>query len=104
MKNLIDKLLTIIIITLICMFFSACSIASFYNTSKTIYLKNKEVVVDNFDSLDKDTQDKLISLDNSAKLIDSNINNVKIIVNTTKEIENLIKEEIELSKKNIEKK
>ena len=104
MKNLIDKLLTIIIITLICMFFSACSITNFYNTSKSIYIANKEIVIDNFDSLDKDTQDKLIALDNSAKLIDSNINNVKIIVNTTKEIENLIKEEIELSKKNIEKK
>ena len=82
---------------------NGCSISQIYNTSKTIYLKNKEVVVDNFDYLDKETQDKLISLDNSAKSIDSNINNVKIIVNTKNEIENLIKEEIELSKKNIEK-
>lgn len=86
------------------MFFSACSIANFYNTSKTIYLKNKEVIVANFDSLDKDTQEKLIKLDNKAKEIDNSVNNVKVIVNTTKEIEDLIKEEIELSKKNIEKK
>ena len=99
MKNIRLIFSIVLFITIL----NGCSISQIYNTSKTIYLKNKEVVVDNFDYLDKETQDKLISLDNSAKSIDSNINNVKIIVNTKNEIENLIKEEIELSKKNIEK-
>ena len=62
-----------LIIVFCSIFFSACSIANFYNTSKSIYIANKEVIVANFDSLDKETQDKLIKLDNKAKLINNSV-------------------------------
>ena len=47
-------------------FFSGCVTNGLYSVSKTIYIKGKEVVVENYDSLDEDTKRKLEAIDELA--------------------------------------
>ena len=44
-------------------FFSGCVTDKLYNTSKPVYIKGKEVVIENYDSLDDDTKRKLEAID-----------------------------------------
>ena len=46
--------------------FSGCATNGLYSVSKTIYIKGKEVVVENYDSLDEDTKRKLEAIDELA--------------------------------------
>ena len=46
--------------------FSGCATNGLYGVSKTIYIKGKEVVVENYDSLDEDTKRKLEAIDELA--------------------------------------
>ena len=45
--------------------FTGCA-TNVYSVSKTIYIKGKEVVVENYDSLDDDTKRKLEAIDELA--------------------------------------
>ena len=47
-------------------FFSGCATNGLYNVSKTVYIKGKEVVIENYDSLDEDTKRKLEAIDELA--------------------------------------
>ena len=47
-------------------FFSGCVTNELYSVSKTIYVKGKEVVIENYDSLDDDTKRKLEAIDELA--------------------------------------
>ena len=47
-------------------FFSGCVTSGLYSVSKTIYVKGKEVVIENYDSLDEDTKRKLEAIDELA--------------------------------------
>ena len=51
-------------------FFSGCATNGIYNVSKTIYVKGKEVVIENYDSLDEDTKRKLEAIDELATKYD----------------------------------
>ena len=51
-------------------FFSGCATNGIYNVSKTIYIKGKEVVIENYDSLDEDTKRKLEAIDELATKYD----------------------------------
>ncbi len=46
--------------------FTGCTTNGLYSVSKTIYIKGKEVVVENYDSLDDDTKRKLEAIDELA--------------------------------------
>ena len=46
--------------------FTGCVTNGIYNVSKTIYIKGKEVVIENYDSLDEDTKRKLEAIDELA--------------------------------------
>ena len=46
--------------------FTGCANNGLYSVSKTIYIKGKEVVVENYDSLDEDTKRKLEAIDELA--------------------------------------
>ena len=46
--------------------FTGCATNVLYNVSKTIYVKGKEVVIENYDSLDEDTKRKLEAIDELA--------------------------------------
>lgn len=46
--------------------FTGCANNGLYSVSKTIYIKGKEVVVENYDSLDDDTKRKLEAIDELA--------------------------------------
>ena len=46
--------------------FTGCATNGIYNVSKTIYIKGKEVVIENYDSLDDDTKRKLEAIDELA--------------------------------------
>ena len=50
--------------------FSGCATDKLYNVSKTIYIKGKEVVIENYDSLDEDTKRKLEAIDELATKYD----------------------------------
>ena len=46
--------------------FTGCATNGLYSVSKTIYIKGKEVVIENYDSLDDDTKRKLEAIDELA--------------------------------------
>ena len=46
--------------------FTGCANNGLYSVSKTIYVKGKEVVIENYDSLDEDTKRKLEAIDELA--------------------------------------
>ena len=46
--------------------FTGCANNGLYSVSKTIYVKGKEVVIENYDSLDDDTKRKLEAIDELA--------------------------------------
>ena len=46
--------------------FAGCVTNGVYHVSKTIYIKGKEVVIENYDSLDDDTKRKLEAIDELA--------------------------------------
>ena len=45
---------------------SGCATNGIYSTGKTVYIKGKEVVIENYDSLDEDTKRKLEAIDELA--------------------------------------
>lgn len=56
-----------IILSLVLMFvFVGCN----YATSKTIYINSKKVIVENWDDIPEDLQNKLIKVDETAKTLD----------------------------------
>ena len=56
----------IILLGLVSLMFIGCATNGLYNVSKTIYVKGKEVVIENYDSLDDDTKRKLEAIDELA--------------------------------------
>ena len=46
--------------------FTGCTTNGLYSVSKTVYIKGKEVVIENYDSLDEDTKRKLEAIDELA--------------------------------------
>ena len=46
--------------------FIGCATNGLYSVSKTIYVKGKEVVIENYDSLDDETKRKLEAIDELA--------------------------------------
>ena len=56
----------IILLGLVSLMFTGCVTNGLYSVSKTIYIKGKEVVVENYDSLDDDTKRKLEAIDELA--------------------------------------
>ena len=57
-------------------FFSGCATNGLYSVSKTIYVKGKEVVIENYDSLDDDTKRKLEAIDELAIKYDETIDKI----------------------------
>ena len=60
----------LIVSLLVIGFFSGCATNGLYSVSKTIYIKGKEVVIENYDSLDDDTKRKLEAIDELAEKYD----------------------------------
>ena len=60
----------IILLGLASLMFTGCVTNGLYSVSKTIYIKGKEVVVENYDSLDEDTKRKLEAIDELANKYD----------------------------------
>ena len=56
----------IILLGLASLMFTGCVTNGVYSVSKTIYIKGKEVVIENYDSLDEDTKRKLEAIDELA--------------------------------------
>lgn len=56
----------IILLGLASLMFTGCATNGLYSVSKTIYVKGKEVVIENYDSLDDDTKRKLEAIDELA--------------------------------------
>ena len=56
----------IILLGLVSLMFIGCATNGLYSVSKTIYVKGKEVVIENYDSLDEDTKCKLEAIDELA--------------------------------------
>ena len=56
----------IILLGLVSLMFTGCVTNGLYSVSKTIYVKGKEVVIENYDSLDEDTKRKLEAIDELA--------------------------------------
>ena len=56
----------IILLGLASLMFIGCTTNGLYSVSKTIYVKGKEVVIENYDSLDDDTKRKLEAIDELA--------------------------------------
>ena len=56
----------IILLGLASLMFTGCANNGLYSVSKTIYIKGKEVVIENYDSLDDDTKRKLEAIDELA--------------------------------------
>lgn len=60
----------IIMAGLISLMFMGCATNGIYSVSKTVYIKGKEVVIENYDSLDEDTKRKLEAIDELATKYD----------------------------------
>ena len=60
----------IILLGLIFTMFIGCATNGLYSVSKTVYIKGKEVVIENYDSLDEDTKRKLEAIDELAEKYD----------------------------------
>ena len=60
----------IILLGLVSLMFIGCATNGLYSVSKTIYIKGKEVVIENYDSLDEDTKRKLEAIDELAEKYD----------------------------------
>lgn len=60
----------IILLGLVSLMFIGCATNGLYNVSKTVYIKGKEVVIENYDSLDEDTKRKLKAIDELAEKYD----------------------------------
>ena len=56
----------IILSGLVSLILTGCATNGLYSVSKTIYVKGKEVVIENYDSLDEDTKRKLEAIDELA--------------------------------------
>ena len=56
----------IILLGLVSLMFIGCATNGVYHVSKTVYIKGKEVVIENYDSLDEDTKRKLEAIDELA--------------------------------------
>ena len=56
----------IILLGLVSLMFIGCATNGLYSVSKTIYVKGKEVVIENYDSLDENTKRKLEAIDELA--------------------------------------
>ena len=57
----------IILLGLASLMFTGCVTNGLYSVSKTVYIKGKEVVIENYDSLDEDTKRKLEAIDELAE-------------------------------------
>ena len=60
----------IILLGLVSLMFIGCATNGLYSVSKTVYIKGKEVVIENYDSLDEDTKRKLEAIDELAEKYD----------------------------------
>ena len=60
----------IILLGLAALVFTGCATNGLYSVSKTVYIKGKEVVIENYDSLDDDTKRKLEAIDDLAEKYD----------------------------------
>ena len=60
----------VIMVSLVSLMFVGCATNGIYNVSKTVYIKGKEVVIENYDSLDDDTKRKLEAIDELASKYD----------------------------------
>ena len=60
----------IILLGLVSLMFIGCATNGIYSVSKTVYIKGKEVVIENYDSLDDDTKRKLEAIDELAEKYD----------------------------------
>ena len=60
----------IILLGLVSLMFTGCATNGLYSVSKTVYIKGKEVVIENYDSLDEDTKRKLEAIDELAEKYD----------------------------------
>ncbi len=60
----------VIMVGLVSLMFVGCATNGIYSVSKTIYIKGKEVVIENYDSLDDDTKRKLEAIDELATKYD----------------------------------
>ena len=56
----------IILLGLVSLMFIGCATNWLYSVSKTIYIKGKEVVIENYNSLDDETKRKLEAIDELA--------------------------------------
>lgn len=56
----------ILLLGLAALVFAGCATNGVYHVSKTIYIKGKEVVIENYDSLDDGTKRKLEAIDELA--------------------------------------
>ena len=52
--------------------FSGCVTDKLYNAGKTVYIKGKAVVIENYDMLDDNTKARLEALDEMATTYDEN--------------------------------
>ena len=66
----------IILLGLVSLMLTGCATSGLYSVSKTIYIKGKEVVIENYDSLDEDTKRKLEAIDELAIKYDETRDNV----------------------------
>ncbi len=57
--------------------FSGCATDGIYNSGKTIYIKGKAVVVENYDSLPIEIQEKLKKVDSYATKYDNTREEIK---------------------------
>lgn len=48
----------------------SCFVGCSYSTSKSIYINSKKIVVENWDEIPEDIQNKLIKIDEKAKEVD----------------------------------
>ena len=60
----------IILLGLVSLMFIGCATNGLYSVSKTVYIKGKEVVIENYESLDDDTKRKLEAIDELAEKYD----------------------------------
>lgn len=63
-------IVSVVGIGLVSLMFVGCATNGIYNVSKTVYIKGKEVVIENYDSLDEDTKRKLEAIDELATKYD----------------------------------
>ena len=63
-------IVSVVVISLVSLMFVGCATNGIYSVSKTVYIKGKEVVIENYDSLDEETKRKLEAIDELATKYD----------------------------------